>query len=291
MRECVYAFLASVLEPGREAREFAEPPLHPLPVPMLRAQDREVHVQRADAAQLAAEYLARRPKIADPRALAPALSWRVEPVPIEWRGAADLPWRPASVRGPDGVPVPVFVGRDTAADPVPWTVVVAEGGSLPLRRTAPAWLPGSRRVLVDPRFTGEWQSPAPAWRRNGLLLGCGEGYQQAHDVAQAVASLPGAAPVRLVGLGSCGIVALMAADLCARVRLVIADDLGATFQDDGNRLPLCPEILRLGDPVAFFSARLSGHCELKLGGATTPGALRPRLQPDDLARLLTPTAR
>lgn len=285
MRERVYAFLGSVLEPGRAAGTLTEPALHPQPVAVLRGLDRELEVPRPDATLLAAEHVQRRAKVSDPRLLAPNLPWKVEPAAIEWRGAEDLPWRPASVKGADGVPVPMFVVRDTGADPLPWTVVVAEGGATALRRGDAAWLNGPRRVLVDARFTGEWQSFAPSWRRNGLLLGCGEGYQSAHDTALAAASLPGKAPVRLVGLGNAGVTVLMAADLCPRVQQVIAEDLGVSFAQDGNRLPLCPEILRLGDPFAFFTARLS-RCELVLGGATTAGAPRPRLLATDLARLL-----
>jgi hypothetical protein len=286
MRERVYEFLASVLEPKRDPKEFTEPALHPQPVAELRAADQATDVPRADAQKLGAEHLARRPRVTDPKTLAPGLPWHVEPVAIEWRGGEDLPWRPASVRGPDGVPVPLFVGREQSEDPAPWTVVVSPAGSLPLRRATPAWFQGPRRVLIDPRFVGEWQSPAPSWRRNGLWLGCGEGYQCAHDVAQAIASLPGKAPVRLVGLGSCGIVALIAADLCPRVQLLIADDLGPPFAEDGNRLPLCPEILRLGDPIAFFRARLRARCEFVAGGTSAPGGAHAALSSDDLTRLL-----
>jgi hypothetical protein len=141
-------------------------------------------------------------------------------------------------------------------------------------------------VLVDPRWSGEWQRFAPFWRRNGLMLGCGEGYQAAHDVALVCASLPGNARITLVGLGTAGVSALLAAPLCPRITHLVADDLGPDYRANGNRLPLCPELLRYGDlPRLLADARRTAVCDV--GGFA--GA--PALTPAEVARLLAPPPR
>jgi hypothetical protein len=104
-----------------------------------------------------------------------------------------------------------------------------------------------RVVAVDPRPYGEWAPYRTSWQRNGLLLGRGEAYTAALDVATVCASLPGDAPVHVVGIGEAGVVAVLAAHLCARIARVEATDLGKTCAEDGNRLPLCPELLRWRD--------------------------------------------
>jgi hypothetical protein len=53
--------------------------------------------------------------------------------------------------------------------------------------------------------------------------------------------------VHLVGRGEAGVVAVLAAHLCPRIERVQADERGPSYADDGNRLPLCPELLRFWD--------------------------------------------
>jgi hypothetical protein len=138
------------------------------------------------------------------------------------------------------------------------TVVVDPRGMSAFRQQPPAWLQdASPAVLVDPRPYGEWARFRSAWQRNGILLGRGEGYQAAVDIALVCASLPGKAPIRLVALGEAGVPALLAARLCARIVQVANDDLGAPYAEDGNRAPLCPELLRhldLPDLIASLPA-------------------------------------
>ena len=40
---------------------------------------------------------------------------------------------------------------------------------------------------------------------------------------------------------------MLAAGLCARITRVFAADLGPSYALDGNRLPLCPELVRWKD--------------------------------------------
>lgn len=294
MREAVYAFLGGVLAPGTDCSR--EPELSLYPVPVLRALAQRDPVPPPDRRALADEHSRRRGPCTLAEA-APGLPWRVLPAALEHRGAAELPWRPAVVRGPDGVPVPLRIARSEAVDPTPWTVIVAGVGSPEVLRQRPAWLAAPpRAVLVDPRFLGEWQFLAPFWRRNGLLLGCGDGYQAAHDVALVAASLPGTAPVTLVGLGEAGIVAMLAASLCPRATRVVTDDLDPDWERDGNRLPLLPGFRRAGG-LAPLLATLRGRCELRLGGlgrAWQGSPHRDMLAPfsaEDLARELATAPR
>jgi hypothetical protein len=170
------------------------------------------------------------------------------------------------VTGGDGVPVPMLVRRSDAAAGEPWTVVAGGPGKAGLAIPPPDLLLGARRpVVVDPRWTGEWQRYAATWRRNGLILGQGEAYQMAHDLALACASLPGEAEVTLVGLGSAGVGALLAAGLCPRIGHVVLENLGPTYAVDGNRLPLAPELLRSADLPELLQA-LGKRCRVTVGG-------------------------
>ena len=53
--------------------------------------------------------------------------------------------------------------------------------------------------------------------------------------------------MHVVGLGEAGVVAVLAAHLCPRIVRVAADELGEPYGKQGNRLPLCPELLRFRD--------------------------------------------
>jgi hypothetical protein len=198
------------------------------------------------------------------------------------------------------VPVPFVARRSEAADPEPWTVVVAGQGRTALLADAPRWLADVERpVVVEPRFVGEWQPFADSWRRNGLLLGQGELYQGAHDVALLCHSLPGDAKVTLVGLGEAGPTALCAAALCPRIARLLTDDLGTPYEEAPNRAPLAPELLRFGGLLAFLPA-IEGRCQCVLGGAMRGDPrragsprrdLRPPLSADELRTELLPQAR
>lgn len=278
MREAVYGFLHAVFAaPGggtpAAAAPLPEPAFAPWPPAELGALGGPPEAELASGPRAGAELQARRPPLADARELAPGLPWRAARQPVDWRGAADLPWRPASVRGPDGVPIPFAVrqrgpdagGPDAGSDG-PWTAFVDGAGKAVLVGRSPPWLAAPpRAAVIDPRGLGEWQPFAAAWRRNGLLLGRGELYQAAHDVALVCASLPGDGPVTLVGIGAAGPTAVVAATLSARVRKVVTDDLGPPYESDGNRTPLAPELLRHG--LASFLRQLDGRCEYVLGGA------------------------
>jgi hypothetical protein len=288
MREVVYGFLHDALlgpaDGGAPRATFAEPALQTWPVAELRALGGPPHRAAPDAAVLAAEALHRRAAAGTEAQLAPALPWRVAAAPIQWRADASAPWRSAIATGADGVPVPFFVQHSDAGDDVPFTVVVDPAGkSVLLAHGAPLLAQAQKLVLVDPRWSGEWQRFAPFWRRNGLMLGCGEGYQAAHDLALVCASLPGNAKITLVGLGTAGVPALLAAPLCPRITRLVADDLGPDYHGNGNRLPLCPELLRFGDLARLLAdARKSAVCDV--GGFA--GA--PALTAGDVARLLAP---
>jgi hypothetical protein len=138
-------------------------------------------------------------------------------------------------------------------------------------------------ALVDPRFVGEWAPFAAAWRRNGLLLGCGEGYQQAHDLALVCSSLPGKGSVTLVGEGAVGVAAQLATRISPRIARVIATDVGPRFEDDGNRIPLCPEILRIGDIPAGTRGQVTERTD-DPGWSTTSGSLP--LRDESVARVI-----
>ena len=270
MREAVYAFLRPVLQPGTGSGPVAEPPVTPIAVRDLQALGGPAPRTPPDQQALAAEFLARRPPVTALRQLAPGLPWRVEPAPIAWRSAEGAVWRAATVPGPGGVPVPFLVSAVDDAK-APWIVVDAALGKAALLAAAPQWLGMPRVVLVDPRGRGEWQRFAPYWRRNGLILGCGEGYLAAHDLAQVCASLPGDAPVTVVGLGAAGVEALLAAALTARITHVVTDDFGRYYSEDGNRLPFCPELSRYGG-ILQLVRDVEDRCELRLGGTARGGS-------------------
>ncbi|MEO6594841.1 MAG: LamG-like jellyroll fold domain-containing protein [Planctomycetota bacterium] len=250
MREEVYAFLHDVLlgpaADGVPRARVAEPEFRAFSTaelqPLLRARP---PVELA-AGDMAVAHLRRRAKVESLAELAPGLTLRVLAHAIEWLDAEGCEWRRGSVRGDDGVPIPLRCKQTEGSDSVPFTVVVDARGNVDTRND-PAWLAAPRPVLVCPRPYGEWARFRAAWQRNGIFLGRGEGYQAALDTALVCASLPGAAPVYVVGLGEAGVVALLAAHLCPRIVRVVADDLGQPYAEDGNRWPLCPELLRYRD--------------------------------------------
>ncbi|MBM4060461.1 MAG: hypothetical protein FJ265_05105 [Planctomycetes bacterium] len=271
MREAVYGFLHDALEGpaagGAPRATVPEPEFAPFPAaelaPLLRARPNA----RLDPSAAAREHLARRPRVPAWRDLAPGLRFDLPAREVDWRAGATGGWLAGTVRGDDSVPVPLRACGAAARDDLPYTVIVDPRGSAAVLAERPAWLAAvGRPVLVDPRPYGEWSTCRAAWQRNGLLLGRGEGYQAALDTALVCAALPGAAPVHLVGLGEAGVVALLAAHLCDRIERLVTDDLGPPFAADGNRQPLCPELLRWGDLPESIAALPAG-CGYALGGA------------------------
>jgi len=279
MREAVYGFLHDAFagrahEPGSTV---AEPEFQPFDPRQLQALGGPAADALIASDRAAASLLERRSPLERARELAPGLPWEVAASDIEWRGPEGKGWRGAVVRGADRVPVPFLVrdvaaagqgggvGGDTSADR--WVVFVAGQGKAGLIAQNPRFLSSRpRAVAVDARGFGEWAPFAAAWRRNGLLLGRGELYQAAHDVALVCESLPEPRRVTLVGLGDGGFVAVVAATLSGRVRDLITDDLGPGYAEAPNRTPHAPEVLRRGGLLGFL--RDLDGCEYQLGGAT-----------------------
>jgi poly(3-hydroxybutyrate) depolymerase len=250
MREEVYAFLYDVLlgtQPGGAPRtRVEEPGFRPFTLEEFEPLMRECPNVQLDPDAMAAEHLARRPKVADLASLAPGLDLHVAARAIEWLDDGATAWRRGTVKGGDGVPIPMRCKTTTATGP--FTVVIDPQGMARAQTIHASWLATlSRPVLVDPRHYGEWAPFRSSWQRNGIFLGRGEGYQAALDTALVCASLPGSEPVHIVGLGEAGVVALLAAHLCPRIVHVGADELGEPYSKQGNRLPLCPELLRFRD--------------------------------------------
>ncbi len=269
MREEVYSFLQTQFwrldefdaMPSYYARTWAEPEFAPFAADALRPLLQARANATIDPGAMAREHLARRPPVATLAELAPGLDLRVAPRPHGWHGAKD--WHGASVRSNDGVPIPIRYRWDDTQLSSGFTVVVDPRGAATLLTSAPAWLNVSGdTVLVDPRPYGEWARFRSAWQRNGILLGRGEGYQAALDTAIVCASLPGTQPVRLVGLGEAGVVALLAARLCPRISEVVVDDLGPSYAAAPRRLPLCPELRRWRD-VPELATDLPAGCVLR----------------------------
>jgi hypothetical protein len=264
MREVVYAFLSDVFAPAGDgaARERIDEPVlrafsYDELAPLMQARP---NVSLAPDA-MAREYLARRPKVAGLAELAPNLDFDVKRREIDWLDPGDAIWRRGSVTGVDGVAIPFRLGLHIDPDDRPYTVVLDPRGAVAAmfeHGTGPN--PHQRWVLVDPRPYGEWAPFRSAWQRNGLFLGRGEGYQTAIDTALVCASLPDETKVHVIGRGEAGVIAVLAAHLCPRIAKVTVDDLGPSFAHDGNRWPLCPEILRFGD-LPELIATLPDGCE------------------------------
>ena len=251
MREEVYAFLHDALlgpaADGQPRVRVAEPGFRAFTKADLEPLWNARPPVQLDPHTMAAEHLARRAKVADLAALAPGLDLRVVPRAIDWLDPTEAPWRRGTVTS-DGVPIALRCKQTAPSDTVPFTVLIDPRGMAHAQCLTAPWLQTLQRpVLVDPRPYGEWAGFRSAWQRNGIFLGRGEGYQAALDTAQVCASLPGTAPVHVIGLGEAGVVAVLAAHLCPRIVHVVTDDLGGSYAANGNRLPLCPELLRYRD--------------------------------------------
>jgi hypothetical protein len=251
MREAVHAFLHdALLRPAADGAprvRVAEPGFRAFGKSELAPLLAACPTVRLDAGTMATEHLARRARVGGLAELAAGLDLQVVPQAIDWFDDAAAAWRRGSVQG-DGVPIELRCRLGTQPDSVPFTVVIDPLGMLHAQTAAPAWLQElPRPVLVEPRPYGGWAEFRAAWQRNGILLGRGEGYQAALDTARVCASLPGTAAVHVMGLGEAGVVALLAAHLCPRIVRVQTDDLGEPYAANGNRLPLCPELLRFRD--------------------------------------------
>jgi hypothetical protein len=253
-REAVYAFLRSELTTNAAEPAVAEPAGGLFSLAEMQALAKTCPPVRLDARAMAKEHLRRRPKVDGLAALAPGLDLAIARRPLRLASGDDDGWRSGVVDGKDGVPIPVRVHDAGGEANAPWHVVVDPAGMATVVREG---LP-ERCVLVDPRPYGEGSPFRAAWQRNGILLGRGEGYQAAVDLATACASLPGEAAVVVEARGECGVVAVLAAHLCARIERVVARELGPSYTQDGNRLPLCPELVRwkdLPELVAGLGAR------------------------------------
>jgi poly(3-hydroxybutyrate) depolymerase len=264
MREAVYAFLHDALlgAPANETprERVAEPAFRPFRRDELAPLLAACAPVRLDANAMANEHLSRRAKVGALAELAPGLDLRASARPIEWIDDEDSPWRRGLVRS-DGVPIAFRIRAGTADRTGPITVVIDPAGMAHAIETHASLLQTfERALLVEPRPYGGWAPFRAAWQRNGILLGRGEGYQAALDTAIVCASLPGAGPVHVVGLGEAGVVGLLAAHLCHRITRVTTDQLGANYAQDGNRLPLCPELLRFAD-LPELIAMLPAGCE------------------------------
>lgn len=262
MREQVYGFLHDTLlgpaADGAPRTTVAEPEFAPFALGEMQALARECPPVSLAPKRMARDWLARRPKVASLAELAPGLDLRIERRAIDWRDPESTPWRRATVSGSDGVPIPLRVGAAAPASAA-WTLVIDPAGMT--RAIARPPTPGL--VTMDPRPYGEWAAFRSSWQRNGLLLGRGEGYQAAVDVANVAASLPGDEPVRIDARGEAGVVAVLAAHLCPRIVDVVTDHLGPSFAEDGSRLPLCPELLRFRD-LPELVATLPRSCAHRL---------------------------
>ncbi len=253
MREAVYAFLhehllgqvGPVAEPDGELFALAEFE------PLVRARPNATLDHRA----LANEHLTRRRPVAHLAALAPGLPGLatppIRPGTLAWLDDPAIEFRRGTVTGEDGVPIPIRSRRQASPDDregftAPVTVWIDPRGSATLLAHAAAF-EDSDHVLVDPRPYGEWSQFRQPWQRNGLILGRGEGYQAAVDVALVCQSLEGSPPIILRAHGEAGVIATLAATLTDRVVEVQTEPLGATYRENGNRRPLCPELLRFGD--------------------------------------------
>jgi hypothetical protein len=284
MREEVYGFLHDVLlgpaADGKPRARVAEPEFRPYTLAELQPLVTACANVALDPGTMAKEYLARRPKVDSLAALAPGLDLRTGPKSYEFPPSRAVQLQVMRVTGSDGVPIAsrLVYRSDTLNDPrVPWTVIVDPRGSGSLLSVPPAWLAAvAKPVLVDPRPYGEWAPFRPSWQRNGIFLGRGEGYQAALDVALVCTQLASVdqAPVHVVGLGEAGVVALLAAHLCPKITRIVTDDLGETYAANGNRLPLCPELLRFRD-LPELIATLPATCDYALGGALRDGATSP----------------
>jgi hypothetical protein len=227
------------------------------------------------AQSLGDEHLARlmdnNERVESVAALAPSVDWHIQPVPLAALGPPVGGWQRYTVKGPDGVTIGL-IGRGLE-DGTAAITVVATDDRAKLLLSPPSWLAADicpRIAIMEPRFTGDWAPFTSAWRRNGLLLGAGEGYVQARDIAQVVASLPGDPAVRMIALGSTGVPALLALEFMPRCRTLLVEDCGPSFASDGNRTPLCPDILRLGNTNTLLrNTKIDWHHRL-IGGAGEP---------------------
>lgn len=248
MREEVYGFFHDVLvgpaADGAPRQRVEEPQFRALALTAMQQLARDCAPVQLSPEAMANEHLARRAKVAGLQELAPGLDLRVAAHAIAWLDDAGATWRRGTVAANDGVPIPLRARLAPRAGDGPVTVVVDPAGTA--HALAAKDLP-PRVVLVDARPYGEWAPYRASWQRNGLLLGRGEAYTAALDVATVCASLPGDEKVHVTGRGEAGVVALLAAHLCPRIAHVEAPELGKSYAEDGNRLPLCPELLRWRD--------------------------------------------
>ncbi len=289
-REMVYAFFDEHV--AGVTRDATEPAAATTSIHELRALGPPQ--PSLDRATLARELRARRPRIADLRAAAPSLPWaprKRELVPANAAASAGAEWARFVARAAEfasGDPLPVLI-RDRKPDSE-WVVVSSLQGKLALATSPPSWMKDLDRVaLYDPHLVGESAAFLGGWRRNGILLGCGEGYMLAQDLADVVTSLPGTGRVTVVALGQAGPSALIAAQFTPRIGSLVIENLGPTFASDGNRIPLCPEILRFGDLAELVAA--AGRRRIVLGGAPADSGLPPTapLTPEAVGAALATT--
>jgi hypothetical protein len=136
---------------------------------------------------------------------------------------------------------------------------------------------GEALLLIDPRWFGEW-SDGLDWANardavllNGVILGRSPGACGLYDVLCALryARTRAAGPVRLVGVGDGGVLALLAASLDPDVADVDVRGLGATYLA-GREEPVLPHILATAD-LPDLAAAIAPR-PVRLGGVSNPAA-------------------
>ncbi len=298
MRSAVYAFFDPLLSPPNPSATEAD--FTAFPVSTLAALGPPNRVP--DRVALAAEHAARRPSVSTLRELAPKLTWSPRVLEPGNLGpvAPDSPWNRYTITGPDNVALPFLArgvlwdGPDAEVkspdDNSDILVVLPADSRAPLLLNPPDWLTSAKRVVIlEPRFRGEWREFADGnggWRRNAIILGRGEGYQAAVDIAQIIQSIPGDGKVTVVALGPTGVEALLALGGAPRIHSLIIDNLGPSFTADGNRDPQCPGILRFGD-LDKLIATARPDCTLTIGGSTLGKGPKP-LDADQIKAALYP---
>ncbi len=118
--------------------------------------------------------------------------------------------------------------------------------------------------LSDIRYFGELDVGATFRGLHGRFSGQDEGQVGVLDVRRIVAAVPGEDRVAVVALGRCGAVAVLAAGVEARIRAVVAPELGPTWREE-DRHPQLSRILLHGDlPEAVLAA---DQTRFHLGGS------------------------
>lgn len=281
MREEAYAFFNYWLRNTADPDEAREPTHEPETAETLAALD-DPPVAALGPEAVSAEFRARRgPKLPPPNAPSEAreraaevrnrveaiLRLRympaIEPAPVTvgevslhgWRGEKLSYASEADVRVPA-----VLLHPNESHAPSAAAVVchpLGKAAALDEPRVRAMLEGGTRVLLVDPRFYGEWEVDRQTATLNGVILGRPPGALGTHDLLQAVRLLQSRpdvdpAAVNLFGFGDTGVLALLAALLDESVASLTALDLGPTYAA-GRGEPVCPHLIFAGDLPDFVS--------------------------------------